>query len=142
MENFTPVSAIVGGLMIGTAAAILLWLNGRIAGISGIVGGLVSPTRTDFAWRLLFAVGLVIGVLAYRFSGGSLQDIEITASLPVVIAAGLLVGFGTQMGGGCTSGHGVCGIARFSVRSIAATVTFIVTAGVTLTIARHVLGIV
>jgi uncharacterized membrane protein YedE/YeeE len=142
MENFTPISAIIGGLIIGTAAASLLWLNGRIAGISGIVGGLVSPTRTDFAWRLLFAIGLVIGVGLYLLAGGPLREIEITAPLPVLIIAGLLVGFGTQMGGGCTSGHGVCGIARFSVRSIAATITFIVTAGITLTIARHVLGIV
>ena len=142
MENFTPVNAILGGCLIGLAATALLWLNGRIAGVSGIVGGLVTPTRVDFGWRILFALGLVVGVAAYRYAGGSLQQIEITAPMPILLGAGLLVGFGTQMGGGCTSGHGVCGIARFSVRSIAATLTFILAAGVTLGIARHVLGLV
>ena len=142
MENFTPASAVVGGLMIGAAAAMLLWLNGRIAGISGIVGGLVTPTRTDFGWRLLFALGLVLGVAAYRFTGGPLQQIEISSPTPILIGAGLLVGFGTQMCGGCTSGHGVCGVARFSVRSIVATLTFIIAAGVTLAVARHALELI
>lgn len=141
MENFTPISAVAGGLLIGIAAACLLWLNGRIAGISGIVGGLVTPTQTEFAWRLVFASGLIAGVVVYRLAGGPLQTIEISAALPIVIGAGLLVGFGTQMAGGCTSGHGVCGIARFSIRSVAATVTFIVAAGISLAVARHALGI-
>lgn len=140
MEQFTPVSALAGGLLIGAASALLLWLNGRLAGISGIVGGLFAPGPDDIVWRILFALGLVAGVLAYRTAGGPLQSIEITGSLPLLIAGGLAVGIGTRLGGGCTSGHGICGIARLSPRSITATITFIITAAITVFAMRHGIG--
>jgi uncharacterized membrane protein YedE/YeeE len=106
MENFTPVSALAGGLLIGVSAALLLWLNGRIAGISGIAGGLISGAASDRAWRALFLIGLIGGVALYRLAGGPLEEIELTPSLPLLAAGGLLVGIGTRIGGGCTSGHG------------------------------------
>ncbi|MBB4041568.1 hypothetical protein GGR34_003245 [Microvirga flocculans] len=140
MEHFTPVSALVGGLMIGASAALLLLLTGRIAGISGILGGLVPPTRNEAAWRLAFLVGMLIAPLAYAALGGALPSISIDASLPVLIVAGLLVGYGTRLGAGCTSGHGVCGIGRLSPRSIAATLVFMATAIVTVFVTRHVIG--
>lgn len=140
MEHFTPVSALVGGLMIGASAALLLLLTGHIAGISGILGGLVPPTRNEAAWRLAFLVGMLIAPLAYAALGGALPSISIDASLPVLIVAGLLVGYGTRLGAGCTSGHGVCGIGRLSPRSIAATLVFMATAIVTVFVTRHVIG--
>ncbi len=140
MENFTPLSALAGGVLIGAAASILLWLNGRIAGISGIVGGLLAPVRDDTGWRALFVLGLILGAVLYRTMGGPLQTIEIETSPILLIAGGLLVGFGTRMGGGCTSGHGVCGLARLSPRSLVATVVFMLSAGVTVAVVRHLLG--
>jgi uncharacterized membrane protein YedE/YeeE len=140
MENFTPVSALAGGLLIGVSAALLLWLNGCIAGISGIAGGLISGAASDRPWRALFLIGLIGGVALYRLAGGPLEEIELTPSLPLLAAGGLLVGIGTRIGGGCTSGHGVCGLGRLSPRSIAATVTFIVAAGATVFVVRHILG--
>ncbi len=138
VANFTPVSALIGGLLIGLAATMLLLVNGRIAGISGIAGGLVKQAQGEVAWRLLFVLGLVIGAGAYGLLAP--VPIEIDASLPVVVLGGLLVGFGTQLGRGCTSGHGVCGIARLSPRSIVATLVFMVSAGVTVYLVRHVIG--
>lgn len=140
MENFTPVSALAGGALIGLSAAVLWLANGRIAGISGIVGGMLAPLNADFAWRAAFIAGLVAAPLLYRFVGGPLPDLNSTAPLAVVVAAGLLVGFGTRLGSGCTSGHGVCGLARLSQRSVAATATFLLTAAGTVFITRHVLG--
>lgn len=140
MENFTPVSALIGGALIGIASALLLWLNGRIAGISGIVGGLVVPRGGDIAWRALFVLGLVGGVMIYRLAGGELDMIAINPSLPLLVVGGLLVGFGTGIGGGCTSGHGVCGMARLSPRSIVATVIFLVAGIVTVLVLRHGVG--
>jgi uncharacterized membrane protein YedE/YeeE len=140
IENFTPVSALVGGLMIGVAATLLLLLNGRIAGVSGIAGGLLSPTRGEIGWRVLFLVGLMIGTGAYRLLSPGGLEIRIEASLPVLLLGGVLVGFGTQLGGGCTSGHGVCGIARLSPRSIAATLVFMVSAALTVYLVRHGIG--
>ncbi|MDJ0949549.1 MAG: YeeE/YedE family protein [Alphaproteobacteria bacterium] len=140
MENFTPVSALIGGLLIGVAASMLLLLNGRIAGISGIAGGLLSPARGDVAWRLLFLAGLALGAALWRLVGPEPQAIALTGSLPTLIAGGLLVGFGTRLGGGCTSGHGVCGIARLSKRSITATAVFMASAFVTVFVVRHVFG--
>lgn len=137
MENFTPVSALIGGAAIGVATAILLFANGRIAGISGISGGLVFLPRGDSAWRALFLAGLIGGALIHRVIFGWAEGITLDASWPVLVVAGLLVGLGTRLGGGCTSGHGVCGMGRLSVRSLAAVVTFMVVAGVTLYIARH-----
>jgi uncharacterized protein len=140
IENFTPVSALVGGLVIGVAATLLLLLNGRIAGVSGIAGGLLSPARGEIGWRVLFLVGLMIGTGAYRLLSPGGLEIRIEASLPVLLLGGVLVGFGTQLGGGCTSGHGVCGIARLSPRSIAATLVFMVSAALTVYLVRHGIG--
>lgn len=140
MENFTPVSALSGGVLIGLAAAMLLLLNGRIAGVSGIAGGLIALNKGDMMWRAFFLGGLIVGALGYGFAQPASTAITISDSLPVLILGGLAVGFGTRMGGGCTSGHGVCGIARVSVRSLVATGTFMVVAMVTVFLARHVAG--
>jgi hypothetical protein len=140
MEDFTPIPALVGGVLIGLAAAILLLLNGRLAGVSGIAGGLTALKKGDTAWRVFFLGGLIVGALAYGFAQPSSTAITISDSLPLLILGGLAVGFGTRMGGGCTSGHGVCGIARVSVRSLAATVTFMVLAVATVFVARHLVG--
>lgn len=140
MENFTPVAALAGGALIGAAATLLLWLNGRIAGISGIAGGLLTPGRNDTLWRIAFLCGLVIGAALWRGTGGAPQTIEITGSLPLLIGGGLLVGFGTRIGGGCTSGHGVCGLARLSPRSLTATLIFMIAAGLTVYAVRHLAG--
>ena len=140
MENFTPYSALIGGVFIGIAAAILLWLIGQVAGVSGIAGGILDFERGDLNWRLYFVVGLIGGVALYRLAGGTLQEIEISTSVPLLVAGGLLTGFGTRLGGGCPSGHGVCGIARLSTRSIAATVIFMVVAGLAVFTTNHILG--
>lgn len=140
MENFTPYSALIGGAAIGIATAVLLFANGRIAGISGISGGLVFLPRGDSAWRVLFLGGLIGGALVHRALFGWAEGITLDASWPLLIVAGLLVGLGTRLGGGCTSGHGVCGMGRLSVRSMAAVATFMLAAGITLYIARHVVG--
>jgi uncharacterized membrane protein YedE/YeeE len=142
IENFTPVSALIGGLLIGSAVTLLWLLNGRIAGVSGIAGGLLAtnprPRWNEIAWRVLFIAGLVIGAAAY----GALMPvtIRIEAPLPVLAVGGLLVGFGTRLGSGCTSGHGVCGIARLSQRSLVATAVFVTTAMITVFLVRHVAG--
>jgi uncharacterized membrane protein YedE/YeeE len=141
MENFTPVSALLGGLMIGASAALFLVLNGRVAGISGILGGLLHPARSEIGWRMAFLAGLFVAPLVYVAFGGVLPPVTIDASLPLMIVAGLIVGFGTRLGAGCTSGHGVCGIGRGSPRSLAATAVFMVTAIATVFITRHVLGV-
>lgn len=139
MENFTPVSALIGGLLIGAGAAMLLWLNGRVAGISGILGGLFSRTSSDAVWRLAFLIGLVCAPLLYHGLTGEPLDITIDTSAAGLVAAGLLVGFGTRLGGGCTSGHGVCGISRLSGRSIVATLVFMGTGMATVVVMRHLL---
>lgn len=141
MEGFTPYSALLGGALIGLSAALLWIANGRIAGISGIVGGVLAPARGDAAWRATFLAGLIAAPLLYRAVGRALPDLATPAPLIVVVAAGLLVGFGTRLGSGCTSGHGVCGIARLSPRSLAATSVFLITAAVTVYVARHVVGL-
>ena len=138
MDDFTPISGLLGGLMIGLAAALLLLLNGRISGISGIVGGLVSPGGGDAGWRVAFVVGLVLGAFFYSAAAGGLPG-GIGVSLPVLVVAGLLVGFGTRLGSGCTSGHGVCGIARLSKRSIVATAVFMGVAALTVFVTHHVI---
>ncbi len=139
IENFTPVSALLGGLLIGLAATLLLWLNGRVAGISGIAGGLLNSAPGEVAWRVLFLVGLVLGAAAYGVFRPLAVQIE--APLPILVAGGLLVGFGTQLGKGCTSGHGVCGIARLSPRSMVATLVFMICAVLTVYVMRHVIGV-
>jgi hypothetical protein len=137
--SFTPLSAAIGGVMIGIAAALLVLLNGRIAGISGIVGGLFRPAAGDVAWRLAFIVGLILApVLAAAFAQP--PTVTIDADYPVLALAGLLVGIGTRYGGGCTSGHGVCGVSRVSPRSIVATLVFMAAGFATVFVARHVVG--
>ena len=140
MTEFTPVAASLGGLLIGIAAAFLLVTNGRIAGISGILGQAIWPSPgEDRGWRIAFVLGLPLGAAMVSFLGVSLEP-EIEASPVVLVAAGLLVGFGTRLGNGCTSGHGICGMSRGSTRSIAATLTFMAIAGATVFVVRHVLG--
>ncbi|MGG1355614.1 YeeE/YedE family protein [Psychrobacter pacificensis] len=137
-QAFTPIS-LVGGLMLGVATVILLLGIGRIAGISGIFSSLLKPKRVEM-WQILFILGLVISPVLYRLAR-PLPNVEISTSLPLLIVAGLLVGFGTRLGSGCTSGHGICGNARLSPRSLAATVTFMLLGIVTVYIGRHVLGL-
>ena len=141
MENFTPVSALVGGAMIGAAAALLLVLTGRIAGISGILGGaLEGRGADDTAWRIAFLAGLVAAPLVYAGLGATLPPVTVATPLGLLALAGVLVGYGSRLGGGCTSGHGVCGISRASPRSLAATAVFMAVAAVTVFFTRHVLG--
>lgn len=139
MENFTPVSGLIGGVLIGVAAALLLLLNGRISGISGIVGGLLVPKSSEAGWRLVFVVGLLLGAFGYMLATGGTLDVRMQAPVPVLVAAGLLVGFGTRFGSGCTSGHGLCGIARLSRRSIVASAVFFGVAMLTVFVFRHVI---
>lgn len=137
--SFTPLTGLLGGLLIGSSALLLLWANGRIAGISGIVGGLISPQRGEVAWRLAFVVGMLAAAAAYGATQGGL-DIQLPASWPTLAVAGAIVGFGTRLGSGCTSGHGVCGIGRLSNRSLTATAIFMASAAATVYLIRHVLG--
>ena len=142
MENFTPITALIGGLLIGGAATVTLWANGRIAGISGILSGIVVPRGMDTIWRALFIGGLIPGsFLAMNFATDG-RPLEMQASPLLTIIAGLLVGFGTRLGSGCTSGHGICGLARFSRRSFTATALFMVTAIITVFLTRHVMGVI
>ncbi len=140
MENFTPGSALLGGALIGVAASLLLLLNGRITGISGILGDLLRPRPGEVGWRLAFVVGLIGGGLLLLSWSPEVFAPHPDRSTGAVIVAGLLVGFGTRMGNGCTSGHGVCGIPRGSARSIAATITFMITGGVAVWFVRAVFG--
>jgi uncharacterized membrane protein YedE/YeeE len=140
MTDFTPLSAAIGGALIGMAAVLLMVLIGRISGISGIVGGLLSTDAHDRSWRIAFLAGLVMAPLAGSLTGYALTAPSLSASWPVIIAGGLLVGFGTRMASGCTSGHGVCGIARLSPRSIVATAVFMATAVAVVAVTRHGFG--
>lgn len=140
MEHFTPISGTIGGALIGASAA-TLWLGlGRIAGISGIVGGLLTPSAEGAAWRLAFIIGLVVGPVLYGLAGGYLPEIVLPRSSLVITAGGLIVGFGTRLGGGCTSGHGVCGLARLSPRSIVATLLFMASGFLVVYVTRHYIG--
>ena len=135
---FTPWSALAGGAIIGAATALFALVNGRIAGISGIVGGLLRRSPTDVAWRLAFIAGLVAAPAVYG-AFDALPGVAIDASYPLLVIAGVLVGVGTRYGAGCTSGHGVCGLARLSPRSSIATVAFMLAGFVTVFAMRHVL---
>jgi uncharacterized membrane protein YedE/YeeE len=141
-ETYTPGTALVGGALIGLAAAALLVLSGRMAGISGILAGLLPPDKGDAAWRLWFFAGLVGGTVLYRaVTDQGSEALVFEASYPLIVVGGLLAGIGTRVSGGCTSGHGVCGIGRLSPRSIVATCTFIFTGAVTVYVSRHLLGV-
>lgn len=142
MTEFTPLSGFIGGLMIGAAALVVLLAQGRIAGVSGLLGtALQARPEGGRGWRIAFLVGLPVGALLYDLASGGGLRVQPQVGLPLMLLGGLLVGFGTRMGNGCTSGHGVCGIARLSNRSILATITFMVVAGLTVFILRHVLGL-
>jgi len=136
---FTPWSALAGGAIIGFAAAMFALVNGRIAGVSGILGGLLRPTLPDLGWRVAFIAGLIVAPIVY-VAFAQLPPIVVDASYPVLIVAGLLVGAGTRFGAGCTSGHGVCGLSRASPRSLVATLAFMAAAFVTVFVVRHVLA--
>ena len=140
MENFTPVSALIGGGMIGLSAVILMAFNGRIAGISGVFSGIAFAPRGDKLWRILFVVGLVIAPLIYQVISGRAPAFNLDANTPLIITGGLLVGFGTRLGSGCTSGHGICGISRLSPRSIVSVLIFMAAGVLTVIAAKAVLG--
>ena len=139
--QFTPVSATVGGVFIGLSAVLLMATIGRIAGISGIAGNLLPPRpAADWGWRLAFIIGLIAGPVVVAFAAGSPPPIQFPMGSVVMAVAGFLVGIGAMLGNGCTSGHGVCGIARRSARSLVATATFMGTAIVVVFLVRHVIG--
>lgn len=140
MTEFTPYSALIGGALIGLAAVLLMWLNGRIAGVSGILGGLMRFDKGEFGWRAAFVLGLIITPIIYMRVTNQLIALTPPEPIGAVILAGLLVGVGSQMGNGCVSGHGICGTARLSVRSIVATITFMFAGFVTVYVVRHVIG--
>lgn len=140
MANFTPLSAAIGGVLIGFSAVLLMLLTGRIAGISGIFSGLLNLRGEDKGWRIAFIAGLILAPIVAGAIGHGMTSPTLPANWVIIVAAGLLVGFGTRLGGGCTSGHGICGIGRLSMRSIAATFVFMVTAVITVAITHHVVG--
>lgn len=140
MHHLTPLSGLFGGALTGLAAASLMLLTGRVAGVSGIFGGLLALRPADQGWRIAFVAGLIAAPLLATLAGNPLPAPAMTSNLALVAIGGLLVGFGSRMGNGCTSGHGVCGFARLSLRSIAATVIFMATAVITVAIARHGFG--
>jgi uncharacterized membrane protein YedE/YeeE len=140
MENFTPISALIGGVMIGASAVLFMLLHGRVAGISGILGGLLNGNRAEFDWRLSFLIGLILAPLVMVALNYPIGDIAPQRDYVWMIVAGLLVGVGTRLGGGCTSGHGICGSARLSPRSITATVTFVLVAMITFATMNQIIG--
>ncbi|MFO1183907.1 MAG: YeeE/YedE family protein [Bauldia sp.] len=138
MDHFSPLAALVGGALIGVSAALLWRLSGRIAGVSGVFGGIVPTNADDTLWRVLFLAGLPAGAaLGFWLFGDRLPLPSFDTPLAVLVPAGLLVGIGTRLGGGCTSGHGVCGLARLSPRSLAAVITFMATGAATVFVVRH-----
>jgi len=137
--HFTPWSSLIGGMLIGVAAAMFLLVNGRIAGISGILGGLLRPAKGDIGWRIAFVLGLVIAPLAYSLAA-PLPTVQVDAGTLPLIAAGLLVGIGTRYGSGCTSGHGICGLSRLSPRSLVATAAFMLAGFAMVFVVRHLIG--
>ncbi len=140
MEHFTPIASLLGGLLIGLASALMLVFHGRIAGVSGIAGGALVGTRGDRLWRALFVLGLVGGGLVLAQWVPAYFENSLSRSPVSLIVAGLLVGVGTQMGSGCTSGHGVCGLSRFSRRSLVAVATFMTTAAITVALVQTFAG--
>ena len=138
-NSFTPWSSLFGGMLIGLAAAMFVLLNGRVAGISGVLGGLLTPVRGDVLWRVAFVGGIMMTPLVYSVFQ-ALPPVQIDADYAALIAAGLLVGVGTRYGAGCTSGHGVCGLSRLSLRSLVATATFMGAGFATVFVLRHVLS--
>ena len=140
MANFTPLSAAIGGALSGLASALLILFAGRVAGVSGILGATLGLGTGDRTWRIAFIAGLILAPLAAMLIGYPVPTPQMPASWIVIVAAGLLVGFGARLGGGCTSGHGICGIARLSKRSIVATLVFVGAAVIVVALMRHVVG--
>ena len=140
LGDFTPLPALLGGALIGTAVSLFLFTTGKVAGISGILGGLVQPQRGDLAWRVAFVVGLLVAGLGAALLAPSAVALTVERSAGAMALAGLLVGFGTRLGNGCTSGHGVCGLSRGSPRSLVSTLTFIASGAVIATLVRTVAG--
>lgn len=140
MADFDMFSAILGGLLVGVAATLLLWLNGRIAGISSIFGDMLDAEPAERGWRILFLVGLIVSPFLLAALGRAMPVPDMPPSWLVIAGAGLAVGVGTRLSGGCTSGHGICGMARLSPRSVVATCVFMVTAIAVVAIVRHGLG--
>lgn len=140
MHDFTPFASLLGGILIGLSASAMLLLEGKIAGISGILAGIIKPVRGDLLWRICFVAGLFAGGLLLRIFMPGAFAFGIIRSFPLLAAAGLLVGFGTRLGSGCTSGHGVCGVSRLSPRSLVATATFIFTGALVVYLFNHLAG--
>jgi len=139
--TFTPYLSLLGGIMIGISATLLMLLLGRIAGITGIVSGALLPSApADWSWRASFIVGMVAAPALAAFANIPTQPIEVPIETLALIVGGVVVGFGVTLGGGCTSGHGVCGLARFSMRSLVATLVFMIATGVTVYVTRHIVG--
>ena len=138
-NNFTPWTSLAGGAVLGLSAALFVLLNGRIAGISGVLGGLLRPRAGDLAWRIAFVGGLLVAPLVFGLFM-ELPTMQVAAEAPLLVVAGLLVGIGTRLGSGCTSGHGVCGISRLSPRSIVATLSFMASGFLTVFLTHHVLN--
>jgi uncharacterized protein len=141
VHNFTPIASLAGGILIGLSASAMLLFDGQIAGISGIFAGILRPAKSDSTWKICFVTGLVCGGLILRFAMPSVFDFGIIRSFPTLIVAGLLVGFGTRLGNGCASGHGVCGMGRFSLRSSVATAIFVTSGAITVFVVDHILEV-
>ncbi len=139
ITEFTPYMSLAGGVLIGLAATLLMALHGRIAGMTGILAGVLPPVSTDWSWRLAFLVGAILAPLAYTYGGGTVA-FAVPVSAAALIVGGLIVGIGVTFGAGCTSGHGVCGMARLSKRSIVATLVFMASTALTVFVVRHIVG--
>ena len=141
MENFTPISSAVGGALIGLAAVLLMAANGRIAGVGGILSGIGFAPRGDRQWRVYFVFGMIAAPLFYMLVSGQAPKFELEASWPLIVIGGILVGFGTRLGSGCASGHGVCGLSRLAPRSIVSVALFMAAGMITVTIAKSLGGV-
>jgi uncharacterized membrane protein YedE/YeeE len=139
MTDFTPFQSLFGGVLIGLSAVLLMALHGRIAGMTGILTGILPPVASDWRWRAAFLVGAIAAPLLYGLAGGAIP-FSVPVATPALVVGGLLVGIGVHFGNGCPSGHGICGLARFSPRSLAAVATFMAAAFVTVYVVRHVIG--
>lgn len=139
MTDFTPIQSLLGGILIGLSAVLLMALHGRVAGMTGILTGVIPPVASDWRWRAAFLVGAIVAPIIYLAAGGVIP-FEVPVSTGALIFGGLLVGIGVHFGNGCPSGHGICGLARFSPRSLAAVLTFMLTAFATVFVVRHVIG--
>ena len=139
MTDFTPIQSLIGGMMIGLSAVFLMALHGRVAGMTGILTGIIPPAASDWPWRTAFLAGAIVAPVIYLAAGGVIP-FDVPVSTAALVLGGLLVGIGVHFGNGCPSGHGICGLARLSPRSLAAVLTFMLTAVVTVFVVRHVIG--